>query len=136
MLATNKRSAFQIDLASLILRLTFGFTMLYGHGWGKLMKLFGDKPIKWADPIGLGPEISLGLAVFSEVFCAGALILGLFTRLATIPLIITMGVAIFIVHINDPFGKIEFPLMYLIAYMAILLLGPGKFSIDGLRKKK
>ena len=136
MIAANKRTAFGTDLAALILRLTFGFTMLYGHGWGKFMKFFGDKPLKWADPIGLGPEISLALASFAEVFCAGAIVIGLFTRLSTIPLIITMSVAIFVVHINDPFNKMEFPLMYLVAYLAILLLGPGKFSIDALRKKK
>jgi len=124
------------DLASLILRLTFGGTMLFGHGWSKFMKFIGERPIKWADPLGLGPEVSLALASFAEVFCAGALIIGLFTRLASIPLIVTMLVAIFIVHINDPFAKIEFPLMYLVAYLAILLLGSGKFSLDYLIRKK
>lgn len=136
MLAPNKRTSFGTDLAALLLRLTFGFTMLYQHGWGKFMKFFDDKPIKWADPIGLGSEISLGLATFAELFCAGALIVGLFTRLATIPLIITMAIAIFIVHLNDPFNKLEVPLMYLVAFAAILLIGPGRFSLDAMRKKK
>lgn len=131
-----KRTAFTIDLAALLLRVCFGFTMLFNHGWGKFLKLIGDRPIKWADPIGLGPEVSLALASFAEFFCAGALILGLFTRLATIPLIITMGVAIFIVHIGDPFNKMELPLMYITAYIAILLLGAGRFSIDHLVRGK
>jgi putative oxidoreductase len=131
-----KRTAFTTDIAALLLRVCFGFTMLFGHGWGKFLKLIGDGPIKWADPIGLGPEISLGLATFAELFCAGALIIGLFTRLATIPLIITMGVAFFIVHIDDPFNKMESPLMYMTAYIAILLLGAGRFSVDHLIRGK
>ncbi|GLR19624.1 DoxX family protein [Portibacter lacus] len=131
-----KRSALTIDIASLALRVCFGATMLVGHGWGKFLKLIDGGPIKWADPIGLGPELSLGLASFAEVLCAGFLVLGLFTRLATIPLIITMLVAIFVVHLNDPFGKLESPLMYLTAYLAILLLGAGKFSLDHILKRR
>lgn len=126
----------KLDIVSLILRLCFGATMLMNHGWGKFLKLIGDKPIKWADPLGVGPEISLGLATFAEVFCAGALVIGLFTRLATIPLIVTMVVAVFIVHINDPFPKMESGLMYLIAYISILIIGGGKYSLDYLIRKK
>ena len=131
-----KRSALNTDIAALLLRVCFGFTMLYSHGWGKFMKLLGDRPIKWADPIGLGPEISLALASFAEVFCAGAIIIGLFTRLATIPLIVTMAVAVFVVHLDDPFKKLEMPIMYLVAYIAIMLIGSGRFSFDHLFRKK
>jgi len=131
-----KRSALNTDIAALLLRVCFGATMLYSHGWGKFMKFIGDRPIKWADPIGLGPEISLALASFAEVFCAGAIIVGLFTRLATIPLIVTMAVAVFVVHLDDPFKKLEMPIMYLIAYIAIMLIGSGRFSFDHLLRKK
>lgn len=131
-----KRTALYTDIAALLLRICFGFTMLYGHGWNKFLKLINDRPIKWADPIGLGPEISLSLASFAEVFCAGAIIAGLFTRLATIPLIVTMAVAAFVVHIDDGFKKLEMPLMYLVAYIAILLIGSGRFSLDYLLRKK
>ncbi|WP_235296349.1 DoxX family protein [Portibacter marinus] len=124
------------DLASLILRVTFGTTMLIGHGWGKFLKLIDGGPIKWADPIGLGPELSLGLTTFAEVLCAALLVLGLFSRLAAIPLIITMLVAVFVVHINDPFGKLEMPILYLVGYTAILLLGSGKYSLDYLIRRK
>ncbi len=135
MINSNKRTNLGIDTASLLLRLTFGFLMLFNHGWGKFMRFFEDGPVKFGDPLGIGTELSLGLAVFAEVFCAGLLVLGLFTRLATIPLIITMAVAAFIVHINDPLSRMESALLYLTVYIVILLLGPGKFSLDRMIKK-
>ena len=119
-----------IDLGLFLLRLTFGGLMFINHGWGKLLKLFGDEPIKFADPFGLGMTASLGLAVFAEVICALLLIIGLFTRWATIPLIITMLIAIFVVHISDPFMRMEKAILFLVPYLIIYLTGPGKFSVD------
>ena len=131
----SKRTNAGIDFAALFLRISFGFNMLLHHGWGKFMRFFEDGPVKFGDPLGIGKELSLGLVTFAELFCAGLLILGLFTRLATIPLIIAMAVAAFVVHINDPLQKMELALLYLFAYGAILLMGPGKYSLDRLIKK-
>ncbi len=110
--------------------------MLYNHGWGKLLKYFSDEPIGFADPIGLGMAASLALTVFAEVFCSVLLITGLFTRLATIPLMMTMLVAIFVIHWDDPFGKKELALLYLVPYIVIFLIGAGKYSLDALIIKK
>lgn len=123
------------SLALFILRLASGALMIT-HGWGKLLKLFGDAPITFGDPIGLGPELSLMLAVFAEVLCATLIIIGLATRPATIPLIITMLVAAFVVHIDDPFPKMELPLMYLSMYLTLLITGAGKYSLDYLFSRK
>ncbi len=125
-----------VDIALLLLRLTFGGLMIYGHGWGKMLRLFGDGEIRFADPFGLGPVASLALAVFAEVLCAFLITIGLFTRWAVIPLIVTMLVAFLVVHIDDPFNKMEKALLYLIPYVAIWLAGPGKYSIDQLFLKK
>lgn len=124
-----------LDLASLILRIAFGGLMLINHGWSKMLKLFGDAPIKFADPFGLGADISLGLAVFAEVLCAALIIIGLRTRLALVPLIFTMIVAVFVIHIDDPLKKMESGIIYGAAYVAISLIGPGKYSLDGLLRK-
>jgi putative oxidoreductase len=104
--------------------------MIYGHGWSKFMRFFGEEAISFRDPFGVGAEISLGLATFAEVFCAGLLVLGLFTRWATIPLIITMAVAAFIAHGDDPFSRQEKALLYMIGYIVILLIGAGRYSLD------
>lgn len=118
------------DIALLLLRLTFGGAMVYGHGWGKLLRLFGDDPIKFSDPFGIGPAASLALVVFAEFFCALLLFFGLLTRQATIPLIITMLVAIFYAHAGDPFSKIEKALLFLTVYVSLFLTGPGWYSLD------
>ncbi len=118
------------DLALLFLRLVAGGSMLYSHGWGKLMRLFTQSPIEFRDPLGVGAPASLGLAAFAEAICSILLIIGLFTRLATVPLIITMLVIIFLVHWTDPFNKIELPLLYLAVYALLAATGPGKYSLD------
>lgn len=124
------------DLALLILRIVFGGAMIYGHGWGKLMRLFGEDPIKFADPFGLGPELSLGLVVFAEIGCALLLILGLYTRIATIPLMITMLVAVLMVHIDDPFARMEKGIMYFAVYLSLFFMGAGWYSLDAQIRKK
>lgn len=123
------------DIARLLLRLVFGLSMILGHGWPKLMKLTGDGPVSFGDPIGVGPLPSLFLAIFAEVLCAALLVVGWLTRAAAVPLIITMLVAVFIVHVTDPFAKMEMGILYLCAYLVIFILGPGRYSLDAMLKK-
>jgi len=113
----------------LLLRLLFGFGMAFGHGWGKLMS-FSDKMDSFPDPLGIGSAASLAGAVFAEVVCGILVGLGLFTRLALVPLIFTMAIAVFVVHGNDPFSGKEMALLYLVPYVVLFLTGPGKYSID------
>ena len=94
----------------------------------------GEEP-SFGDPLGIGEVPSLFLAVIGEFACPILLILGFKTRLASIPPAITMMVAAFIVHANDPWGRQEFPLLYLVGFIAIFLLGSGKYSLDWKLKK-
>lgn len=121
--------------ALLLLRIGTGAMMLT-HGIPKLQRLVGNGPIEFMDFLGLGPVVGLSLAVFAEVVCATLVIIGFKTRLAVIPLIITMCTAAFVAHGADPFGRKELPLLYAIAFLVILVLGPGKFSIDSFRSNK
>ena len=113
----------------LLLRIAIGALMLT-HGIPKLQTLLSGGEIQFYDWLGLGATFSLILAVFSEVVCSALIIIGLGTRLAVLPLIITMLVAIFMVHINDSFGKQEFPLLYTLSYITLLVFGSGKYSLD------
>ena len=127
------KNSSSFDLGLLIARLFSGGFMLT-HGWPKLQKIFaGD--FGFANPLGLGPEVSLILTVFAEFVCAILVLVGFRAKLATIPLMFTMLVAAFIIHWTDPIGKKEFPLLYFAFYAVIFLLGSGKYSIDGMLKK-
>lgn len=118
-----------VSIALLLLRIVIGVFMLT-HGIGKFETLFSGEPIKFADPIGVGPTASLALTVFAEVLCSILIILGLATRFAAIPLLITMLVAAFVIHLDDGFKKQEFALLYAVIYTTILLIGAGKYSLD------
>ncbi len=122
------------DIGLLVLRVFVGGMMLFGHGWGKLQN-FTIIQERFPDPLGVGPAVSLALAIFAEVFCAAALMAGAFTRLVAVPLVITLMVAVFIVHRDDPWDKKELALLYLIPFLTFIFTGPGKFSVDGLFRR-
>lgn len=124
------------DYGLLILRLAFGFSMIYGHGFGKLTRLFGSEEISFADPFGLGPVVSLVLVVFAEFLCSLLLMAGLFTRAALIPLIFTMATAYFAAHFDDPFGRQEKVILFGFAFIALFFTGPGRYSLDAVLGKK
>jgi putative oxidoreductase len=118
-----------LDILVLVLRITVAAFMLT-HGGPKLSKLLAGGEIQFADPLGLGPALSLGLAVFAEFFCSLLIGIGLGTRLAAIPLMITMLVAAFISHGPDPFRQKEMALLYFLFYLALLVIGSRKYSFD------
>ncbi|MCC6541134.1 MAG: DoxX family protein [Flavobacteriales bacterium] len=117
------------DFGHLLLRVGAGGTMLWQHGWPKLMA-FGERVDTFADPFGLGPAFSLVLLLIAEVVCAALVVLGLWTRIAVIPLIIAMAVVVFMVQGDAAFAEKELAAVYLMAFVAILFTGSGRFSID------
>lgn len=103
--------------------------MMLTHGYGKFQRMISGN-FEFGDPIGIGEAPSLFLAVIGEFICPLLIIVGFKTRFAAIPTAITMAVAAFIAHAADPFGDKEMALLYLVAFITIALLGPGKYSID------
>lgn len=122
------------DLALLILRLAAGSFMLT-HGWGKLMSVMAGPPYEFSDPIGLGSTLSLFLVAFAEGICSILVALGFAVRLTTIPIIIAMAVAAFVVHAKDAFFAKELPLLYLTVFFVLTIMGAGKYSIDRILAK-
>jgi putative oxidoreductase len=132
-LLSTKYSAGAFSTAMLVLRLGLGILMLM-HGYNKLIH-FGDMQHKFMNFMGIGSTMSLALVVFAEFFCSLFLILGLFTRLATIPLLITALVIVFKANKGDIFGDGEHGALYLIGYIVLLFVGPGRVSVDSMTGK-
>jgi putative oxidoreductase len=122
-----------VDAGLLVIRVAMALFML-SHGYPKLAN-FTERMDRFSDPFGIGHTASLSLAVFAEFFCSILLGLGLFTRFALVPLMITMATVVFIVHAGDPFGDFEKALLYLMTYVGLFFTGPGKFSVDGALKR-
>ncbi len=116
------------DIGLALLRILPSIMMLT-HGYPKFQKLISGN-FEFGDPLGIGTTPSLFLAVIGEFFVPILLIIGFKTRLVAIPAAITMFVAAFIVHGEDPFETKEKALLYLVFFVVIILLGPGKYSID------
>ncbi|MDN5211072.1 DoxX family protein [Fulvivirgaceae bacterium BMA12] len=112
-----------------ILRATVGSLMLLGHGMPNLMNFYQSYDT-FPDPLGIGNEISFFITIFTEVICSMALILGLFTRLAVIPIIITMLITMLVINIDDPWPKKELAIVYLLPYITLYFTGSGEYSMD------
>ena len=111
----------------LVMRIVVTVFMLT-HGIPKLVQLFmGD--FNFPDPIGLGPELSLSLAVFAEFYCSLFILVGYRSRFFVIPLIILMLVALLIIHGSEPVFDHFNILLYLLFYILILQMGGGKYSL-------
>jgi putative oxidoreductase len=129
-LFSSKYSAGAFNVAMLFLRIAFGILMM-NHGYQKLLH-FADKQHTFMNFLGMGSTLSLALVIFAEFFCALFIILGLFTRLAAIPLIIATCVMVFKAHNGDVFGDGETAALYLTGYLVLLLVGPGRVSVDSM----
>jgi putative oxidoreductase len=113
----------------LVLRVGAGAMLIYGHGWGKLMH-FSERAARFADPLHVGHERSLMLAIFAEVVCAALVAVGFATRFAAAALAVFFGIILTMVIAHDPFGDRELAYFYAFAYLCLMLTGPGAYAVD------
>ena len=122
------------NLATLAIRVIFGLILCYYYGLEKL-KNFSHLQYVFPDPFHIGHRISLALVIFAELLCGLLLALGFLTRFAALVLVISMSVAEFFAHkghvamVNGTLHEQAY--LYLAAFFAILMVGPGRFSVDG-----
>ncbi|MFT3704757.1 MAG: DoxX family protein [Agriterribacter sp.] len=119
--------------ALFLLRIAGGALTL-PYGYDKLVH-FAEKKNTFMNFLGMGSTLSLILVVFAEFFCSIFVMAGLFTRFAVLPLVISMGVALFKAHGANFFGAGEKATLFFVIFLGILLVGPGKASVDGLMGK-
>ena len=131
-----------INAGLLILRVGMG-VLCMPHGYAKIKDFDTYRPMM-INFLGLGQGVSLGLNIFAEFFCAILVIFGLFTRFACVPLVINFLVAVFVAHGGDiifymkngqPAGTAEHPMLYAIAFLTLLITGPGRYSADAAFRK-
>lgn len=132
--ASSPDAASQPEIAALILRVTLGALFLAHFS----LKAFVFGPAGTA-----GFFASLGLpgalaypTMAVELLGGLALILGLYTRIASAALIVVLLGAIATVHIhagfffNNPNGGWEFPAFWAVTLLVQALLGPGAFALS------
>jgi putative oxidoreductase len=117
-----------------VARFTLGWVFLLS-GWGKLHNL--PKIVDFFRELGIpAPELQAPFASANELVCGALLLVGLASRIATIPLMITMVVALITAQrenvgsLNDLFGLVEYLYIALLGWIAVA--GPGPLSLDAL----
>lgn len=115
------------SLLLLCLRLFFGL-MLIMHGLEKLYN-YTELCFVFPDPIGIGSEVSLILAIFAEMFCSIAFIFGALYRLTMIPMLVVMAIAFFHIH-EASIIQGELAFIYLMVLVMMYIAGPGQYAID------
>jgi putative oxidoreductase len=120
------------DLGLLVLRVGFGFLLCILHGWSKVMH-FSEMAGHFPDPLHIGSQTTLLFAILSDLVCSLLIAIGLATRWAALIVAINTGAAFVIVHKASLFGPHngELALLFCIWALAILIAGPGRFSVDG-----
>ena len=124
---SNKMTRFY-DSALALLRIVFSL-LIMTHGWSKLERIL-EGNLSFGDPLGLGSTLSLYLVTFAELVAPIFIIVGFKTRIMALITSFAMAVAAFIAHGADPFAKKEMALLYLVGFLTVALMGPGRYSID------
>ena len=121
-----------VDAALFVTRVSSGLILAIFHGLPKLQG-FQMHFHSFADPLGVGSELSYILTVGAEFVCTLLVALGLFTRLATIPVIALFCALFFIHHGYEPLMAREKLFFYGLPFLTIFLAGPGKYALDRIR---
>ena len=121
-------------LSPMLARLTVGL-VFFQSGWGKLHDL--DSVAHYFGELGIpNPALQATVASTAEFVCGGLLLLGLATRFAVVPLIVTMCVAIATAQWENVNGLGSLVGLLEFAYIALLVWlgtdGPGPLSLDHL----
>ena len=115
------------SLFLLAMRLFLGILFMI-HGFDKLNH-YSELSTVFADPLGIGSRLSLILVLFSELVCSAVFMLGFLYRLGMIPMIIDMLVAFVFAH-HGSLAQGELALVYLLSFILMYAVGPGRYSID------
>ncbi|MBR7197113.1 DoxX family protein [Pseudomonas sp. 14A] len=126
MIATRDEQARDIGL--LFLRVSGGLFLLCVHGLPKLLDFTAQLQLI-EDPFHLGARLTLILAIFAEVLCPLLIVAGVLARLACLPILFVLLVALLVVHPQWSVAEGQFGWLLLILFTTVLIAGPGRLAI-------
>ena len=118
----------RLNAGLFFLRLAGSLLLLHVHGLPKILH-FSEELTRIEDPFGLGPMMSLLPAILAEVVCPIFIILGWGTRLACLPIIAVLLVAMLVVHPGWSIAEGQFGWLLLIIFTTLALTGPGGWRL-------
>ena len=120
------------DFGMLFLRVAFGLTLCAVHGWAKVVH-YSDMASHFPDPLHIGSQFTLMFAILSDLICSLLIVIGLGARWAALIVAINTGGAFVIAHKMSLFGPHsgELALLFCVWAISILIMGPGRYSLDG-----
>lgn len=124
------------NIVMLLVRIFVAVAMIILHGLPKLEKFMAGGEIQFYNFMGVGASTTLIFVILMELICSFLIMIGLFTRAASLMLMVVMAVAAFGLHYADPFSVKESSLLFLSLFALILTFGPRKFSIDSMISKR
>ncbi|MGY4532757.1 putative oxidoreductase [Pseudomonas sp. TE3786] len=117
------------DWGLLWLRVAGSLLLLQVHGLPKLLH-FNEQLSLIEDPWHLGAKLTLSLAIFAEVLCPLPIILGVFTRLACLPILAVLLVALLFVHPEWSLAEAQFAWLLALVFSSVLIAGPGRIALS------
>ncbi|MCL9806979.1 DoxX family protein [Flavobacterium amniphilum] len=129
-----KESSVSFDLSILFFRVVISLQLIVVHGLKKI-GIGTEIAEKVPNPFHFPELINQSFAICSSILFPLLVIIGLYTRLATIPILIVTLSGYFIVHWNDTLLERDVPFMYSICFLLIFLTGPGKYALDSRFKR-
>ena len=133
-LLSTAYSAGAFNFAILIQRIVTGLLLLIGHGLPKISN-FTELSGTFFDPLRVGHRNSLILVILSELFSSMLLVLGLFTRIVAFIIVFELMIVVFVFHHGQALKNLELPAMFLTSVFTIMIVGPGRVSVDGMMGK-
>jgi putative oxidoreductase len=121
--------------AMLFFRVAISLEMIFVHGFKKLGIGVAEAE-KVPNPLHMPEVFNYAFAVSANIFFPFLVLIGLFTRLATLPILAVTLTGYFILHWNDAALMRDTPFNYSVIYLFLLFMGPGKYSIDNYISKK
>lgn len=117
------------DVGLLFLRVSGGLFLLWVHGLPKLLD-FNAQLQLIEDPFHLGAHLTLILAIFAEVLCPLLIVAGVLARLACLPILFVLLVALLVVHPQWGVAEGQFGWLLLIIFTSVFIAGPGRLALN------